>query len=58
MDRFVSLGSPHRAPPAGAAGVVDQTRGILNFVSDACPGAHHSEVRQEAKGGRSWGGRG
>ncbi|PNW80345.1 hypothetical protein CHLRE_07g313550v5 [Chlamydomonas reinhardtii] len=44
VDRFVSLGSPHRAPPAGAAGVVDQTRGILNFVSDACPGAHHSEL--------------
>ncbi|KAG2441158.1 hypothetical protein HXX76_004010 [Chlamydomonas incerta] len=44
VDRFVSLGSPHAPPPAGAAGVVDQTRGILTYVNEACPGAHHSEL--------------
>jgi hypothetical protein len=44
IDRFVTLGSPHNPPPAGAAGVVDQTRGILTFCQDACPGAFHDEV--------------
>lgn len=27
-----------------AAGVVDQTRGILTYCSDACPGAFHDSV--------------
>jgi hypothetical protein len=49
IDRFVTLGSPHNPPPAGAAGVVDQTRGILTFCQDACPGAFHDEV------GVAWG---
>ncbi len=41
IDRMVSLGSPHLPPPPG---VVDQTRGILTYCSDACPGAFHPEV--------------
>jgi hypothetical protein len=45
IDRYVTLGSPHAPPPAGAEGVVDQTRGILTFCSDATPGAYHPEVR-------------
>lgn len=45
IDRFVSLGSPHAPPPAGAQGVVDQTRGILTFCEDSCPGAYHGEVK-------------
>jgi len=45
VDRFVSLGSPHLPPPKDAEGVVDQTRGILNFVADAAPGAYHSEIK-------------
>ncbi len=44
IDRYVTLGSPHAPPPAGAAGVVDQTRGILTFCNDSCPGAFHQEV--------------
>lgn len=44
IDRFVSLGSPHLPPPEGAEGVVDQTRGILTFCNDNCPGAYHNEV--------------
>lgn len=44
IDRYVTLGSPHAPPPAGADGVVDQTRGILTFCADACPGAHHPEA--------------
>lgn len=41
VDRFVSLGSPHQPPPEG---VVDQTRGILTWCSQACPGAYHPQV--------------
>ena len=41
VDRFLSLGSPHLAPPPGVA---DQTRGILTYISEACPGAHHADV--------------
>lgn len=54
IDRFVSLGSPHRAPPLGVEGVVDQTRGILTWVEQNCPGAHlHDEgVRYVTVGGR------
>eukprot|EP00878_Enallax_costatus_P016667 GHUV01017487.1.p1 GENE.GHUV01017487.1~~GHUV01017487.1.p1 ORF type:complete len:202 (+),score=66.25 GHUV01017487.1:887-1492(+) len=45
IDRYITLGSPHAPPPAGVQGVVDQTRGILNYCQDACPGAHHPEVK-------------
>lgn len=48
IDRYITLGSPHAPPPPGVEGVVDQTRGILNWCSDACPGAHHPEVRPHA----------
>ena len=41
IDRLVTLGSPHLPPPPG---VIDQTRGILTYVADACPGCHHNEV--------------
>lgn len=44
IDRFVSLGSPHLPPPDDREGVVDQTRGILDYCQDSCPGAYHSEV--------------
>lgn len=48
IDRYITLGSPHAPPPAGVQGVMDQTRGILNYCQTFCPGAHHPEV------GRSW----
>ncbi|KAL4517201.1 hypothetical protein Ndes2437B_g06808 [Nannochloris sp. 'desiccata'] len=41
IDRFVSLGSPHLAPPPG---VVDQTRGILTWISENSPGCYHDDV--------------
>eukprot|EP00775_Hariotina_reticulata_P011612 gene11612-11756_t len=52
IDRYITLGSPHAPPPAGAEGVVDQTRGILNYCQDACPGAHHQEVKYVTIAGR------
>eukprot|EP00192_Tetraselmis_astigmatica_P014330 CAMPEP_0117669928 /NCGR_PEP_ID=MMETSP0804-20121206/12428_1 /TAXON_ID=1074897 /ORGANISM="Tetraselmis astigmatica, Strain CCMP880" /LENGTH=311 /DNA_ID=CAMNT_0005478087 /DNA_START=202 /DNA_END=1137 /DNA_ORIENTATION=- len=44
LDRFVTLGSPHNPPPKDAPGVIDQTRGILTWMQDNCPGAFHSDV--------------
>ena len=41
IDRFVSLGSPHQAPPPG---VVDQTRGILTWISKNTPESFHDDV--------------
>lgn len=45
LDRFVSLGSPHNPPPKDVPGVIDQTRGILTWVEDNCPGAFEQNVR-------------
>jgi len=52
IDSFISLGSPHSPPPEGAEGVVDQTRGILNYCSQECPGAFHPEVNYVTVAGR------
>jgi pimeloyl-ACP methyl ester carboxylesterase len=49
IDRFVSLGSPHQPPPPG---VVDQTRGILTWVSNECPGTFHEDVQYVTIAGR------
>jgi hypothetical protein len=45
VDCFISLGSPQLATPKDVPMVIDQTRGILNWVNEACPGAHHSNVK-------------
>ncbi len=49
IDRFVSLGSPHLAPPPG---VVDQTRGILTWISENAPDCHHNDVEYVTIAGR------
>ena len=41
IDRLVTLGSPHTAPPKT---VVDQSRGILSHVEATTPGRFHDEV--------------
>jgi hypothetical protein len=38
LDCVLSLGSPLRPPPRGVPGVFDQTRGILTYVDERCPG--------------------
>ncbi|KAK9827302.1 hypothetical protein WJX81_002605 [Elliptochloris bilobata] len=43
ITRLVTLGAPHLPPPAESR-FVDQTRGILTYVSQACPGCHHAEL--------------
>ncbi|KAF5827796.1 hypothetical protein DUNSADRAFT_18711 [Dunaliella salina] len=49
IDHFVSLGSPHQPPPKG---IIDQTRGILTWCSDSCPGAYHPHIKYTSIAGR------
>lgn len=42
VDTMITLGSPLQPPPEG---VIDQTRGILTWVTANSPGAFHPEVR-------------
>eukprot|EP00891_Asterochloris_glomerata_P003702 jgi/Astpho2/3702/fgenesh1_pm.00060_%23_5_t len=51
IDRLVSIGSPHQPPPQDAK-VMDQTRGILTHVTQACPGRHHAEVEYVTVAGK------
>jgi len=42
IDLLLTLGTPHLPPPRGVRGVVDQTRGLLYYVEENCPGAFHA----------------
>lgn len=37
---LLSLGTPHLPPPKGVPGVGDQTRGLLDYVNNVCPGSY------------------
>ncbi|CAA0827169.1 alpha/beta-Hydrolases superfamily protein [Striga hermonthica] len=39
VSLLLTLGTPHIAPPKGVSGVIDQTRGLLDFVEKHCPKA-------------------
>ncbi|EPS67981.1 hypothetical protein M569_06790, partial [Genlisea aurea] len=39
VSLLLTLGTPHRAPPKGVSGVIDQTRGLLDYVQEHCPKA-------------------
>lgn len=52
VDLLLTLGSPHLPPPRGVPGVVDQTRGLLYYIEETCPGAHHSDVKYVCVAGR------
>ncbi|BBN19771.1 hypothetical protein MPTK1_8g13500 [Marchantia polymorpha subsp. ruderalis] len=39
---LLTLGTPHLPPPRGIPGVFDQTRGLLYYVENNCPGAYHA----------------
>jgi len=44
--RFVSLGTPHVAPPENSlVAKIDQTRGLLKYVNDKWPGAYFSHIK-------------
>jgi len=45
-ERYVSLGTPHLAPPEDSiVSKVDQTRGLLKYVNDRWPGAHWDDIK-------------
>jgi len=44
--RYVSLGTPHLAPPEDSiVSKVDQTRGLLKYVNDRWPGAYFDDIK-------------
>lgn len=50
----VSLGSPHNPPPAdSSAAKVDQTRGLLSYITDNYPGAFEKKVKYVSVIGRA-----
>lgn len=51
---LVSLGSPHNPPPSDSqAAKVDQTRGLLSYITDNFPGAFEDKVRYVSVIGRT-----
>ncbi|XP_057954847.1 uncharacterized protein LOC131148901 [Malania oleifera] len=36
ISLLLTLGSPHQPPPKGSSGVIDQTRGLLDYVAKHC----------------------
>ncbi|XP_077238835.1 alpha/beta-Hydrolases superfamily protein [Tasmannia lanceolata] len=36
VSLLLTLGTPHLPPPKGLSGVIDQTRGLLNYVEEYC----------------------
>ncbi|XP_024518499.1 uncharacterized protein LOC9662278 [Selaginella moellendorffii] len=42
ISLLLTLGTPHLPPPKGVPGVFDQTRGLLDYVEEKCPGAFHA----------------
>ena len=54
VDRFISLGSPHRPPPKDVPGAMDQTRGILQYCEDTFPGCHEQGVKYVTVGAIQW----
>ena len=44
--KFVSLGTPHQAPPEDSlVSKVDQTRGLLKYINDRWPGAYWEDIQ-------------
>ncbi|XP_044483079.1 uncharacterized protein LOC123209250 isoform X2 [Mangifera indica] len=37
VSLLLTLGTPHLPPPKASPGVIDQTRGLLNYVEENCP---------------------
>lgn len=36
ISLLLTLGTPHKPPPKGVSGVIDQTRGLLDYVHEHC----------------------
>ncbi|AQK60900.1 alpha/beta-Hydrolases superfamily protein [Zea mays] len=53
ISLLLTLGTPHLPPPKGVPGVIDQTRGLLNYVEENCaPAVYTPELRYVCIAGR------
>ncbi|CAL9160592.1 uncharacterized protein LOC135635794 [Musa acuminata AAA Group] len=53
ISLLLTLGSPHSAPPKGLPGVIDQTRGLLDYVENNCaPAVYTPELKYICFAGR------
>ncbi|CAO2044425.1 unnamed protein product [Urochloa humidicola] len=53
ISLLLTLGTPHLPPPKGVQGVIDQTRGLLNYVEKNCaPAVYTPELRYVCIAGR------
>ncbi|XP_042064663.1 uncharacterized protein LOC121808312 [Salvia splendens] len=53
ISLLLTLGTPHLAPPKGVSGVIDQTRGLLDYVDKHCAKAVYTpELRYVCIAGR------
>ncbi|KAH0433770.1 hypothetical protein IEQ34_026953 [Dendrobium chrysotoxum] len=53
ISLLITLGTPHLPPPKGLAGVIDQTRGLLDYVEKHCaPAVYTSELKYICIAGR------
>ncbi|KAL0429354.1 UNVERIFIED_CONTAM: hypothetical protein Sradi_0561400 [Sesamum radiatum] len=53
VSLLLTLGTPHLAPPKGVSGVIDQTRGLLDYVEKHCAKAVYTpELRYVCIAGR------
>ncbi|XP_057497958.1 uncharacterized protein LOC130782595 isoform X2 [Actinidia eriantha] len=53
ISLLLTLGTPHLPPPKGSPGVIDQTRGLLNYVEKHCSKAVYTpELRYVCIAGR------
>ncbi|KAF7138567.1 hypothetical protein RHSIM_Rhsim07G0047700 [Rhododendron simsii] len=53
ISLLLTLGTPHLPPPKGSPGVIDQTRGLLNYVEKNCSKAVYTpELRYVCIAGR------
>ncbi|KAJ4780446.1 alpha/beta-Hydrolases superfamily protein [Rhynchospora pubera] len=53
ISLLLTLGCPHLPPPKGVQGVIDQTRGLLDYVAVNCPPAVYTpELRYVCIAGR------
>ncbi|KAL6629771.1 hypothetical protein ACP70R_029536 [Stipagrostis hirtigluma subsp. patula] len=53
ISLLLTLGTPHLPPPKGVSGVIDQTRGLLDYVEKNCsPAVYSPELRYVCIAGR------
>ncbi|KAF7845075.1 GPI inositol-deacylase PGAP1-like protein [Senna tora] len=54
ISLLLTLGTPHLPPPKGSPGVIDQTRGLLNYVENNCSKAVYTpQLKYVCVAGRS-----